>query len=53
MRKGFLLLMFLALTISWVSAQVDEKTAANEAVNTKVKSAEVDSAKYWTFISDR
>ena len=41
--------MLLALTGSWVSAQVDEKTAATEAVNTKVKSAEVDSAKFWKF----
>lgn len=49
MKKGFLLLMLLALTGSMVNAQVDEKTAATEAVNTKVKSAEVDSAKNWKF----
>ena len=41
--------MLGALTCSLVNAQVDEKTAATEAVNTKVKSATVDSAKNWKF----
>lgn len=49
MKKGFLLLLFGALTCSLVNAQVDEKTAAEEALKTKVKSAEVDSAKHWKF----
>lgn len=49
MKKGFLLLLLGALTCSLVNAQVDEKTAATEAVNTKVKSATVDSAKNWKF----
>lgn len=47
MKKGFLLLLLFALTGSMVNAQVDEKTAATEAVNTKVKAAEIDSAKHW------
>ena len=41
--------MIGALTCSLVNAQVDEKTAADEALKTKVKSAEVDSAKHWKF----
>ena len=41
--------MLGALTCSLVNAQVDEKTAADEALKTKVKSAEVDSAKHWKF----
>lgn len=49
MKKEFLLLLFGALTCSLVNAQVDEKTAAEEALKTKVKSAEVDSAKHWKF----
>ena len=49
MKKGFLLLLIGALTCSLVNAQVDEKTAAEEALKTKVKSAEVDSAKHWKF----
>lgn len=49
MKKGLLLLVLCAMATTWVNAQVDEKTAANEAVNTKVKSAEVDSAKNWKF----
>lgn len=49
MKKGFLLLLIGALTCSLVNAQVDEKTAADEALKTKVKSAEVDSAKHWKF----
>jgi len=49
MKKGFLLLLLGALTCSLVNAQVDEKTAAEEALKTKVKSAEVDSAKHWKF----
>ncbi|MBR4918438.1 MAG: DUF3078 domain-containing protein [Bacteroidales bacterium] len=49
MKKGFLLLLLGALTCSLVNAQVDEKTAADEALKTKVKSAEVDSAKHWKF----
>lgn len=49
MKKRFLLLLLGALTCSLVNAQVDEKTAAEEALKTKVKSAEVDSAKHWKF----
>ncbi len=49
MKKGFLLLLLGALTCTLVNAQVDEKTAAEEALKTKVKSAEVDSAKHWKF----
>lgn len=49
MKKGFLLLLIGALTCSLVNAQVDEKTAADEALKTKVKSVEVDSAKHWKF----
>ena len=41
--------MIGALTCSLVNAQVDEKTAADEALKTKVKSVEVDSAKHWKF----
>lgn len=47
MKKGFLLLCVCALAFSFASAQVDEKTAADEALKTKVKSAEIDSAKHW------
>ena len=49
MKKGFLLVLMSALAFSFANAQVDEKTAADEALKTKVKSAEVDSAKYWKF----
>lgn len=49
MKKGFLLLLIGALTCSLVNAQVDEKTAADEALKTKVKSVEVDSARHWKF----
>ncbi len=49
MKKGFLLLLLAALTFSWANAQVDEKTAAAEAINTKVKSAEVAGDKHWKF----
>jgi len=47
MKKGFLLMLVCATAFSFASAQVDEKTAADEALKTKVKSAEIDSAKYW------
>ena len=49
MKKGFLLVLMGALAFSFANAQVDEKTAADEALKTKVKSAEVDSAKCWKF----
>ncbi len=47
MKKGFLLFFAFALTFSFANAQVDEKTAADEALKTKVKSATIDSAKNW------
>lgn len=37
------------MAVSFASAQVDEKTAADQALKTKVKSAEIDSAKHWKF----
>lgn len=49
MKKTFLLFCAFAFAFSWVSAQVDEKTAADEALKTKVKTAEIDSAKNWKF----
>ena len=49
MKKGFLLLLLCALTYSFVSAQIDDKTAAEQAVKTTVKAATVDSAKHWKF----
>ena len=49
MKKVFLLIAVCALAFSAVYAQVDEKTAADQALKTKVKSAEIDSAKYWKF----
>lgn len=47
MKKIFLLYSVFAFAFTWVSAQVDEKTAAEEALKTKVKAAEIDSAKHW------
>ena len=47
MKKRFLLFCACAMAFSFAYAQVDEKTAADQAVNTKVKSAEIDSAKNW------
>ena len=47
MKKIFLLFSVFAFAFTWVSAQVDEKTAAEEALKTKVKAAEIDSAKHW------
>ena len=49
MMKRFLPFFVLAMAFSFASAQVDEKTAADEALKTKVKSAEIDSAKHWKF----
>ena len=49
MKKGFLLLSLCVMAVMAVNAQVDEKTAADEALKTKVKSAEIDSAKHWKF----
>ena len=49
MMKKFLPFFVLAMAFSFVNAQVDEKTAADEALKTKVKSAEIDSAKHWKF----
>ena len=48
MKKGFLLCL-CAMAVMAVNAQVDEKTAADEALKTKVKSAQIDSAKNWKF----
>lgn len=47
--KKVLLFAVCALAVSFASAQVDEKTAADQALKTKVKSAEIDSAKHWKF----
>lgn len=47
MKKRFLLFCVCAMAFSFAYAQVDEKTAADEALKTKVKSAEIDSAKHW------
>ncbi len=47
MKKIFLLFSVFAFAFTWVSAQVDEKTAAEEALKTNVKAAEIDSAKHW------
>ncbi len=47
MKKGFLLMLVCAMAFSFASAQVDEKTAAEQAVKTTVKAAQIDSAKYW------
>lgn len=47
MKKIFLLFCAVACAFSFAYAQVDEKTAADEALKTKVKSAEIDSAKHW------
>ena len=49
MKKAFLLLSLCVMAMMAVNAQVDEKTAAEEALKTKVKSAEIDSAKHWKF----
>lgn len=47
MKKKFLLFSMCVLAFSLASAQIDEKTAADQALKTKVKSAEIDSAKHW------
>ena len=47
--KKVLLFCVCAVAFVFANAQVDEKTAADEALKTKVKSAEVDSAKHWKF----
>lgn len=47
--KKVLLFCVCAAAFMFANAQVDEKTAADEALKTKVKSAEVDSAKHWKF----
>lgn len=47
MKKKFLLFCACAVAFSFAYAQVDEKTAAEEALKTKVKAAEIDSAKHW------
>ena len=47
--KKVLLFCVFAVALVFANAQVDEKTAADEALKTKVKSAEVDSAKHWKF----
>lgn len=47
MKKRFLLFCACAMAFSFAYAQVDEKTAAEEALKTKVKAAEIDSAKHW------
>ncbi|MBR3558311.1 MAG: DUF3078 domain-containing protein [Bacteroidales bacterium] len=45
--KKTLLFCVCAVAFVFANAQVDEKTAADEALKTKVKSVEVDSAKNW------
>lgn len=47
MKKLFLLFSFVGLTFTFAQAQVDEKTAADQALKTTVKAAQIDSAKYW------
>lgn len=47
MKKRFLLFCACAMAFTFAYAQVDEKTAAEEALKTKVKAAEIDSAKHW------
>ena len=47
--KKVLLFCVCAVAFVFANAQVDEKTAADEALKTKVKSAEVDSSKHWKF----
>ncbi|MBP5496309.1 MAG: DUF3078 domain-containing protein [Bacteroidales bacterium] len=47
--KKVLLFCVCAVAFVFANAQVDEKTAADEALKTKVKSAEIDSAKHWKF----
>ncbi len=49
MKKRFLLFCTCAMAFTFAYAQVDEKTAADQALKTKVKSAEIDSAKHWKF----
>lgn len=49
MKKIFLLFCTCAMAFTFAYAQVDEKTAADQALKTKVKSAEIDSAKHWKF----
>ncbi len=45
--KKTLLFCVCAVAFVFANAQVDEKTAADEALKTKVKSVDVDSAKNW------
>ncbi len=47
MKKVFLLLSLFAILFSIANAQVDEKTAADQALKTTVKAATIDSAKHW------
>ncbi len=47
MKKGFILFCACLVASSFAFAQMDEKTAADQALKTKVKSAEIDSAKHW------
>lgn len=47
MKKSFLLFSLFAFVFTIANAQVDEKTAAEQAVKTTVKAAEIDSAKHW------
>lgn len=47
MKKLFLLFSFVGLLFAFAQAQVDEKTAADQALKTTVKAAQIDSAKHW------
>ncbi|MBO4488498.1 MAG: DUF3078 domain-containing protein [Bacteroidales bacterium] len=49
MRKLFLLIVMSLSTMVLLNAQVEEKAAADAAVATTVKAAEIDSAKNWKF----
>ena len=49
MKKLFLLVLLGISTMVLLNAQVEEKAAADAAVATTVKAAEIDSAKNWKF----
>lgn len=51
MKKNlfFIVIAFLLVSNTALFAQEDEKTAAQAAIETKVKAAEIDSVKHWKF----
>lgn len=49
MKKVFLLISLCAISFSIANAQVEEKALADQALATKVKAAQIDSAKNWKF----